>query len=237
MLAFLSGEWSGAQDYVEGFYAEGGCNRSNAWTLEFITVFGLAKDYTQRARQVRKCDPMLSTSWWYEIYSYLWSGDAGEALEVAREGLEIAPDRWVAIAMVRALVADGRYEEADQAIANLPFLVESDTLRLKMLESAAVGDSDGAQALYEQILESAHPFSSLSNSFYALVGDRENANHRAAQIDSRPFGPQSLLQLTFWCGCGAPFDLEATPNFAGRVKAAGIPWPPASPIKFPLKDW
>ena len=40
-----------------------------------------------------------------------------------------------------------------------------------------------------------------------------------------------------WCGCGAPWDLEATPNFAAEVEEGDLPWPPRSPMSFPLKDW
>ena len=41
----------------------------------------------------------------------------------------------------------------------------------------------------------------------------------------------------YWCACGAPFDLEATPNFAQIWNDADFPWPLESPINFPLKDW
>jgi len=37
--------------------------------------------------------------------------------------------------------------------------------------------------------------------------------------------------------CGKPFDLEATPNFARLIDDADLPWPPASPIEWPLKNW
>jgi hypothetical protein len=46
-----------------------------------------------------------------------------------------------------------------------------------------------------------------------------------------------LLEAIYQCYCGAPFDLEATPNFAAKLKEAGLQWPPPSPIKFPLKTW
>ena len=39
------------------------------------------------------------------------------------------------------------------------------------------------------------------------------------------------------CMCGAPWDLEYTPNFARLLEDAELPWPPASPINWPLKDW
>jgi hypothetical protein len=49
--------------------------------------------------------------------------------------------------------------------------------------------------------------------------------------------PMSLMLATLWCYCGAPFDLEATPNFAAKLREGDLPWPPRSPIDFPLKDW
>jgi hypothetical protein len=37
--------------------------------------------------------------------------------------------------------------------------------------------------------------------------------------------------------CGAPWDIEVTPNVARRPNDAGIEWPPASPIDRPLRNW
>jgi hypothetical protein len=39
------------------------------------------------------------------------------------------------------------------------------------------------------------------------------------------------------CFCGAPFDLEAAPNFSARLKESGFDWPPHQAINYPLKDW
>jgi len=46
-----------------------------------------------------------------------------------------------------------------------------------------------------------------------------------------------LTLVATWCACGASWELSATPNYAATIKAAGLPWPPASPINFPLKGW
>jgi hypothetical protein len=46
-----------------------------------------------------------------------------------------------------------------------------------------------------------------------------------------------LLDVAGSCACGAPFDLEATPNLARAVEEAGLIWPPRRPIDWPLKDW
>jgi len=71
----------------------------------------------------------------------------------------------------------------------------------------------------------------------AVRGQRFEANRLAGLIDRRPFGHLALLQAINRCTCGAPFDLEATPVFAEMLAGSGLPWPPAKPIDFPLKDW
>jgi adenylate cyclase len=55
--------------------------------------------------------------------------------------------------------------------------------------------------------------------------------------DAQPLGFLRLSNVVIGCDCGAPFDLEATPNFARFVDEAGLRWPPAQPIKWPLKNW
>ena len=234
-LAFLSGDWRGFQGYIERFLAEDGCNEAT-WAPGIIAVSGLAGSFTERARQVRKCDPMRSHSWFDESRAFLWAGDPQEALRVAREGLEVAPGSWLGIALVRALVANGLFEEVDHAVAT-QFRAPEDGLMSNVLKAAAMGDRDGAAAYYQQVLDLPDPPLFYESIYDAWMGDRENANIRAANIDSQPFGSQSLLLLVYWCACGAPFDLDVTPNYAQRVTAAGMPWPPASPIRFPLKDW
>jgi hypothetical protein len=72
---------------------------------------------------------------------------------------------------------------------------------------------------------------------YAVGGKREEANTLAAKIDKHYFGLATLVQITEWCGCGAPFDLAATPNFAAKLEESGLTWPPQTAMEFPLKDW
>jgi adenylate cyclase len=71
----------------------------------------------------------------------------------------------------------------------------------------------------------------------AARGNRNEANRLAGLIDSRSFGYMSLMQAIYWCTCGAPFDLDATPVFSSMLAGSGLPWPPAKPLNFPLKDW
>jgi hypothetical protein len=168
--------------------------------------------------------------------AFLWAGDKEEALRVAREGNKVAPGGWLGIVLVRALIANGLYEETDGAIKTYLRLKE-DVLVANILKSAAMGEREIAIKLSEELKKDPGSSALALPISYAWVGDRENANRLAAEIDAQPFGSQSLLILTNWCACGAPFDLEATPNYAARIQEAGMPWPPASPITFPLKDW
>ena len=71
----------------------------------------------------------------------------------------------------------------------------------------------------------------------AWTGKREAANQLASSVDSQLGGPAHLLNVALICKCGAPFDLEATPNFAARIREADIPWPPQAHIDFPAKNW
>ena len=50
-------------------------------------------------------------------------------------------------------------------------------------------------------------------------------------------GAAYLVGAVQMCFCGAPFDLEATPNFKSRLEEAGFDWPPPTILDFPLKDW
>jgi adenylate cyclase len=71
----------------------------------------------------------------------------------------------------------------------------------------------------------------------AWGGHREEANHAATMLDKHLFGPVTLAQLSQWCACGAPFDLEATPNLAAKLKESGLNWPPPPVMDYPLKTW
>jgi len=71
----------------------------------------------------------------------------------------------------------------------------------------------------------------------ASLGNRDAANAYASELDAKFNGPFLLNEVVWNCFCGAPFDLEATPNFKARIEEANFPWPPPTPIKFPAKDW
>ncbi len=159
-LAYLSGDWRGLPGKIERFLADSGCEDPN-WVAGIIAASGLADRYTERAREIRKCDPMWSHAWFTESRAFLWAGDKEEALRVAREGIEVAPGGWLSIALVRALVANGLYEEADHAITT-QFRLQEDGLMANILKSAAMGDRDAAASFFEELMRLPNPRFSMS---------------------------------------------------------------------------
>jgi len=233
--AYLSGNWRGMQQKLERSLAESGCSQAG-WVEPIAAVYGLSDRYALRAREIRECDPMRSRSWFDESRAFIWAGDPAEALKIAREGNEVAPGNMLSLGLIRALIANSLYEETDSAITtHLQF--KEEVLRSRILKSAAMGDREMATRLQQELMKAPTRSTFWKPTYYAWTGERENINHHAAELDSQPFGSQSLLSVILSCACGAPWDIEATPNFAARVKEAGMPWPPASPIHFPLKDW
>ncbi len=234
-LAYVSGNWLGLTGRIDQVLADEGCASGN-WLAPVVAVFGYAKASLRRVTQDRQCDPLVSINWFTEIRLLLWSGDAMAAVELGREGSQKAPGSWLNTALTRALIAVGKYAEAEDVINSQ--LQDEELIGVsRMMLAAAQGDAAQATALLNQ-LRQANP----SDSFFGLMasawsGDREAANSLASQVDQRSYGAQSLVLTAYWCACGAPWDLFATPNFAAKLEQAGLPWPPASPIIFPLKDW
>ncbi|WP_260483704.1 FlgO family outer membrane protein [Sphingomicrobium flavum] len=74
-------------------------------------------------------------------------------------------------------------------------------------------------------------------SFYALIGDRDAANRLARKVDARRGGATALQIAADFCNCGAPWDIENTPNYAAMLEKTPYSWPPRKPLNWPMKDW
>ena len=113
---------------------------------------------------------------------------------------------------------------------------EDRLLRNRMTLASAKGEAAKARELGDQIVQQFGT-EIFGISQHAVLGERSQANQLAAEWDARPLGFLELLDQIGTCACGAPFDLEVTPNFARLIDEANLPWPPPSPINWPLKDW
>ncbi|MDJ0813359.1 MAG: hypothetical protein QNJ23_06505 [Woeseiaceae bacterium] len=234
-LAFLSGNWQGLAGRLEKALAEPGCLQDGNWTATVANVLGYSAEYFTVAEKVLECDPLRNLSWFNAARAKFWSGDPEGALQMAREGNEVAPGGWLTMTLLQTMAANGLHDEAHR-------IIESDiqhgsfALYFHTMLAAHRGDRDRLAPLLERIDNQAR------QNFFATViaawtGRRDQANAMATEIDQHFWGPNVLWQLVQWCQCGAPWDLEATPNFAAKVEEANLTWPPVSPLTYPLKDW
>ncbi len=233
-LAFLSGNWRGLSGRVERALAEPGCQEGN-WTPTVVNIVGAAGDYIELTTTILACDPLRSLSWFNLSRAKLWAGESAEALEIAREGMDVAPGLWLTMTFIQALVDNGLHDEALRVIEND---VPHDDLAtvFQLLVAAHRGDEERTTQLLAM-----YDGYGIRDFFDVIVnawgGRREEANRQAAEIDEHFFGPMVLWQIANWCQCGSPWDPEATPNFTAMIEAANIAWPPKTPLTYPLKDW
>jgi len=234
-LAYFSGDWRGLDRRIRRTLDTPGCV-SSSWIQVIADVFGYSEQYLEQARRLLACDPRWSLSWFNLARSTLRLGDSEEALRIAREGTEVAPGGWLATALVRSLVANGKY---DEALTEIDRRIDAEDLGLAF--KALVAAAQGEQSRFDQLFEEFQSVNTAGHEWAILVaawgGDREEANRMAAMIDEHHFGSLTLTDVAQWCACGKPFDLEATPNFAAKLKASGLSWSPPSVMDYPLKDW
>jgi TolB-like protein len=234
-LAFLSGNWRGLNDRVERHLRESGCLQAN-WSPPVAVPYGHAETFLVRAKEFLNCDRMSPSAWFDLARATWWAGDPAEATRIGREGMETAPGHWLALTVIWSLAASGEFEEAS-SVASLYITDDTVAIATRIMIAAAKGDRENAEALMEIFRKDHEDKGFWAFMLYAWMGERDQINRLAAEIDQRVFGPQSLMILNYWCACGAPFDLSATPNFAAKFAESGLVWPPASPIKLPFKDW
>ena len=235
--AITLGNWSGLADLSWHSLSNFGCMTSY-WIQLTSTPWGMAEEAYTMFREATLCDPHRTSAWAQMARSQLWMGDyeGVEATSVeAGEKFE-AENGMLLSALVLALVNSGRVEDAHRA-NNSQAVRESQKIYNRVAIAASLGDADRAAELQQQYLDSIGPDDSVSLTMEAMLGHRNEANRIAGLIDSRPGGYLALMMTILRCSCGAPFDLEATPDFASRLSESGLQWPPAKTVTFPLKNW
>ena len=234
-LAVITGNFRGLKRKIEKLLQVEGCDHPN-WLDSTAPIVGYAPQLIERLEFTRRCDPMAPINAFSQSRAALWAKEPQLALELATQARKSLSHPWLDMVAIEALLALGQYETA----MNEASLQQADEFLAKFADftlAAASGQKDRADQLRTTILE--HPdatdFERLQ--IHAMMGEREQANAVAARVDQRAQLPISLLLVTLWCNCGAPFDLEATPNFEAKLREGDLPWPPHSPIEYPLKEW
>ena len=233
--ALLLGNWSGLASLSERALTAPGCELA-LWAYLGGTAFGQAELVRDAYRRRLACDPLLARSWIHLADAELWLGQPALAAQSARERLSAFNQQRLAPTYALALAMTG---EKDQALhfVNTEVSSEQERLKIKSMLAAMSGAAAAAKNWLEQYTAIAGPDDLSSLVLSAQQGKHNEANRLAGLIDQRPFGYMTLLQAIYYCACGAPFDLEAAPEFASLFSESGLPWPPDRPINFPLKDW
>ena len=233
-LDFVTGRWRGLHSRFDQVVEQNSCFQPN-WPEIITSPFGRAAEVRRLGQRQIECDPLSFSGWMITASASHWLGDFETAMETSRRGFEVTGHRIMTMNLVESLIGAGRFEEA-KTITNREFREERPRLARLQRIAAAQGQAELANALIEQFAPLATQQNSLMT-MYAVAGQRQEANAIAAEIDAAPFGYLSLIRALHTCMCGAPFDLEVTPDFAKRIEEADLSWPPVSGIEWPLKDW
>jgi TolB-like protein len=234
-LAYLTGNWRGMTDRIEKLLEQDGCV-SSLWFEALLAPFGYAARLFPKAEELVACDPLAASSWQTLVRTRLWEGDPDGVIDITRRGLAVVDSDILVVELAKGMILKGQKAEAQaeldthiKSVAN----VESQLVGI----AATLGQREQAEALLAEYRGSKgeNPWNTLA--MYAWTGDREKANHLAAELDKRPFGHIALSVSVLVCECGAPWDLAATPVFAAKIAESGLHWPPPSPMTYPLKDW
>jgi TolB-like protein/tetratricopeptide (TPR) repeat protein len=232
--SLVAGEWARMAELMDEALESSECVRPSWWAAPLMLT-GSFDEVANLWRKFNECDPLDFYSFSNLTAALVLSEKFDEAIATATRGIETIPHRQIGDQLVGALIAAGRYEEA--ANANQRHVDDQFARVLNEFSIlVAQGDEISARILYDRIVAETSE-GILYPGFAAVIGDREQANAHAARLDARPLGFMILADSASACRCGAPFDLEVTPNFARMVEEADLAWPPPRPIEWPLKDW
>ena len=231
----FSEDWSSVPGRIQKAMQPGGCPQMN-WTYAFIASFSWAEQLVVKDLETLACNPMDIVASYHLPWSLIMTGDPEAALHAVEE----AEDKGIS----HPFLEDGRYwallaaGRVNDPMARGPgpkggFMPYD----RRILREALAGDPAAARQMAEGYWSRPDANDASSLWVAAVVGDRERANELAARIDAHPGSAVVFSIAVLSCFCGAPFDLEATPNYKARIEEAGFPWPPPKRIDYPTKTW
>jgi TolB-like protein len=229
-------DWRHLDEQLEQAYAGWDNCRHGLWIDQTAITFGHGEQALAHDLERSRCDP-LGGNWTREAITSVWVGRPLDGLKYAdRVEARRGQDRDVMHARILAYLSLGRLDEAEALYTagglDAPDVPPSIAL-LALQLPAARGRTEEWPRLRGSV--EGDPGRLLVGA--AVFGDRATANRVAAELDAMTIGPTILLRVTDRCGCGTPFDLEATPHLARQLQDAGLRWAPPAPIRFPLKNW
>lgn len=232
--AIFSDDWTGISVLLERALDLQTCVGPN-WS-EILYVFRPVENMAREMETYAACVGRIRSALGYQrqLEVLLATGRAEEALAMAEEAIsELGQDVGTSAVRIRALVANGRWDEAvDEALLIPPTDRRSGYWQPVTL--ALAGREDEARALANAWLEveGRDPRGELI--LLHVFGERDRANALAASLDARPVGHMFLAGALLDCLCGPLFDLSATPLLAQRLAEAEFDWPPISSVDLPV---
>jgi TolB-like protein len=232
--ALVAGDWGRMGGLIESAFESNECVWPSWWAAALYHSRS-RDEVLELWRKTAECDPLEWYAWTNLTTTLVLDERFDEAIDVASHAAERVQHRQVGDQLVHALIGAERYEDA--RAANERYVDDGWARRAnEFMILAAQGDEAAARAMYDQLRADENDELSWP-AYAAVIGDREAANAIAAKLDARPLGYMILLDAAGSCKCGEPWDLEVTPTVARLIEEADLAWPPARPIKWPLKTW
>ena len=229
-------DWTGIAARLDRAFVPGDCSPLN-WMPTIAAPYGWSQQVVDHAREEMRCDPLSGHSLSMQQMWEMWNDESARALETGNRFLkEHGHHPWVDDMRFWSLLATGGYADRPEVYGPNPDGSFFTVPRMIYLH-AMRGELDTARRLLAE-WQAQHEVADHEMILAgAALGDRALANEHAARVDARVGGNLALAEAVKSCVCGAPFDLEATPNFKARIAEAGFPWPPPTILRFPAKDW
>jgi TolB-like protein len=235
-----SEDWTGLAALAHRAFQHNEACGFDQWMHVIGPAYGMAEVAREFFVRSTQCNALDEANWLHAAATSIYAGDATQALEIAERGLAVANVTGFGLEEIRfaSLIALDRHDEARASLSRLGGSTNFNRTKGEAWLSAARGESGALERARQQFADPANE-TGIATVLYltARAGDRRAANTLAAEIDAREGGPMFLMVGTYFCLCGAPFDLEATPNLAARLDEAGLAWPPVESMRWPLKDW
>jgi TolB-like protein len=232
---YLSTQWNGLADALARLTDRREC-------VEHLygdraVLFGMAARALPFFERQVACDPYGTGAQFPLVQALVWTGDFERAERTADAALQnLGAALFVSHMKFMARIGRRDFAGARQLALSREF-PEPSRAGFAAMVLAAEGRRADAQVAAATFRAGGVAAPLVDQALEAWLGERERANAIAARIDAFPSGAASVLTMVRLCVCGAPFDLEATPNFARQLAESGLQWPPPTVLDLPLKDW
>jgi adenylate cyclase len=232
----LSDDWHGLSARIDAALRQPGCSAPN-WMPVFASAFGYGDLIEDLGARVNACDPLNVINFSTRLWAARATGHPERALAVQAALNRAGGGSPTASAgQVIATAMLGRIDQAQKMLVTMEPTGESYYMAELIVRKATGEDPASIHARLASVDRSRSKlklWAIVDAVEAALSGDRVEANRQAATLDARPAGGLLLAILVTECQCGAPFDLEATPNFKARLAESGLAWPPPVTMKYP----